>query len=629
MTDVVCFGEVFMSFQTDSNDVSDPSRVALPANCRLDFGGSAFTAAVGFGNLLRSVRMVSVLPVSFMSSNVLKQAAAAGVDMSHIVMDESLDAETGAMFSIGGTDLFQHRHSSFCRRVDGRDYDWTPIFKDAGALYCSALSASVSQVVRAATGHCIKKAHLSRVPVVLDASWNPDMFSDPALLHSTVKAALPYLTLLVLNEQALYALAKLEGVRTVTDDAVFSSSLGGQHQGINMFNNPFKGIRAAVPPAERMHEGNRVEVIVEKLRAVWKIPFVACCVDHENPATEGGRLRWSAVASAGGRVSARDAPVQHRPIDRRGSVASWVVGFVNAALEQKWFGYPTTMHRQLVFTALREADAISALAQEHPGPLCSVPREVLSRTISRHPVDAVLTIGTAADSELREKIESALRMHTPLVPEITKWCIENQRESSEPGGLCTVSKVESIGNAIAKAGVKVVEIRWSLSSTENMTKMVERLKAQRLLVGASGVTNKESAFDAVRAGVDFVVTPGVLKEVASVCALHGIPLYPLASTPTEISSALGLQMTDIGLFPAESLGGLEIVSSLLKNLFPTARFIPQGVRHPEKYLALDNVFPYVKYPLTKAFGSLVQEGKYSMITTLMEEKVASLHESKL
>ena len=94
-------------------------------------------------------------------------------------------------------------------------------------------------------------------------------------------------------------------------------------------------------------------------------------------------------------------------------------------------------------------------------------------------------------------------------------------------------------------------------------------------IGAGTVINKSQCLDAIKAGAEFIVSPGLSVAVAEVCKENNIPYYPGCVTPTEIMQALDLGITTVKFFPANIYGGLKALKALSAP-FPQVKFIPTG-----------------------------------------------------
>ena len=110
-------------------------------------------------------------------------------------------------------------------------------------------------------------------------------------------------------------------------------------------------------------------------------------------------------------------------------------------------------------------------------------------------------------------------------------------------------------------------------------------------IGAGTVINAEQCEAALKAGAQFIVSPGLSVSVAKICRERNIPYYPGCVTPTEIMAALELGITTVKFFPANVYGGLKALKALSAP-FPQVTFIPTGGvdrSNIDEFLAFDKI----------------------------------------
>ena len=110
-------------------------------------------------------------------------------------------------------------------------------------------------------------------------------------------------------------------------------------------------------------------------------------------------------------------------------------------------------------------------------------------------------------------------------------------------------------------------------------------------VGAGTVINAKQCNQALKAGAQFIVSPGLSPAVAKICKKKNIPYYPGCVTPTEIMAALELGITTVKFFPANVYGGLKAMKALA-GPFPQIKFIPTGGvdrNNIDEFLAWDKI----------------------------------------
>ena len=131
--------------------------------------------------------------------------------------------------------------------------------------------------------------------------------------------------------------------------------------------------------------------------------------------------------------------------------------------------------------------------------------------------------------------------------------------------------------ALYAAGIRAVEYtNRGETAFQNFKKMRslcdEELHGMYLGVGT--IKNAESAKTFIDAGADFIISPGLVEEVAKIADENKMLWIPGCMTPTEIIRAENLGAKIIKLFPGNLLGP-DFMSSI-KSLFPDLLFMPTG-----------------------------------------------------
>jgi 2-dehydro-3-deoxyphosphogluconate aldolase / (4S)-4-hydroxy-2-oxoglutarate aldolase len=131
--------------------------------------------------------------------------------------------------------------------------------------------------------------------------------------------------------------------------------------------------------------------------------------------------------------------------------------------------------------------------------------------------------------------------------------------------------------AIYRSGIKAVEYtNRGEAALKNFSKMVTVRNAEMpgLLLGVGTIKNLQHTNDYMKAGADFLVSPGFVKDVADYAVAHDIFYAPGCMTPSEIIAAENAGIKFIKLFPGNMLGP-EFLSGI-KDIFPKLLFMPTG-----------------------------------------------------
>lgn len=131
--------------------------------------------------------------------------------------------------------------------------------------------------------------------------------------------------------------------------------------------------------------------------------------------------------------------------------------------------------------------------------------------------------------------------------------------------------------AIYSAGIRAVEYtNRGEAALKNFTQMVivRNTEMPDMLLGVGTIKNLQQATDYMKAGADFLVSPGFVPEVAAYAVANDIFYAPGCMTPTEIIAAENAGVQFIKLFPGNMLGK-EFLSGI-KDIFPKLLFMPTG-----------------------------------------------------
>lgn len=143
--------------------------------------------------------------------------------------------------------------------------------------------------------------------------------------------------------------------------------------------------------------------------------------------------------------------------------------------------------------------------------------------------------------------------------------------------------------ALAAGGIGCVEI--TLRTPAALEAITAVADAGTTLVGVGTVTTPDDVARAADAGARFVITPGVDPAVIDACRDHGLDVLPGVATATDVLAVLRSGLRAVKLFPADLLGGVDMISALA-GPFPDVAFVPSGgvsAANVASYLAHPNV----------------------------------------
>jgi 2-dehydro-3-deoxyphosphogluconate aldolase/(4S)-4-hydroxy-2-oxoglutarate aldolase len=147
-----------------------------------------------------------------------------------------------------------------------------------------------------------------------------------------------------------------------------------------------------------------------------------------------------------------------------------------------------------------------------------------------------------------------------------------------------------LGGALVAGGLRVLEITLRTPAALEIIRAISG-EIEGAVVGAGTVLTPAQYEDAVRAGAQFVVSPGATPALLDVALASSVPFLPGAATSSEVMCLLERGYDCLKFFPAEPSGGAAYLEALAAPL-PAARFCPTGGINATRalaYLALPNV----------------------------------------
>lgn len=179
----------------------------------------------------------------------------------------------------------------------------------------------------------------------------------------------------------------------------------------------------------------------------------------------------------------------------------------------------------------------------------------------------------------------------------------------------------TVAGALADGGLPVAEVTFR---TAGARAAIEAISARHpdMLVGAGTVVTPAQVDEAVAAGAQFLVSPGLSAPVVRAAQEAGVPILPGVATASDIMAALDLGLDTLKLFPAGVVGGPGAVKALSAP-FGQARFVPTGG------VSAANMTEYLDLPSVLAVGGswmvdkkLVGAGDHAEITRRTAQAVA-------
>ncbi|MBL43431.1 MAG: 2-dehydro-3-deoxyphosphogluconate aldolase [Sphingomonadaceae bacterium] len=152
-----------------------------------------------------------------------------------------------------------------------------------------------------------------------------------------------------------------------------------------------------------------------------------------------------------------------------------------------------------------------------------------------------------------------------------------------------VEHAQPLARALVAGGLPVLEVTLRTPVALDAIRVMSEVDGA--IVGAGTVTNQRELAEAIDAGSQFVVSPGLTEPLGKAAIREGIPFLPGIANAGDIMRGLDLGLTHFKFFPAMAAGGLPALKALAAP-FGQCRFCPTGgisLANAGEWLALDPV----------------------------------------
>ncbi len=146
-----------------------------------------------------------------------------------------------------------------------------------------------------------------------------------------------------------------------------------------------------------------------------------------------------------------------------------------------------------------------------------------------------------------------------------------------------------LARALVAGGLRVLEV--TLRTPVALDAIRAMKKVEGAIVGAGTVINQQDLSDAISAGSEFIVSPGLTETLGKTAVREKIPFLPGIANAGDIMRGLEMGLTHFKFFPAMAAGGLPALKALAAP-FSQCRFCPTGGITPDNasdWLAFDPV----------------------------------------
>jgi 2-dehydro-3-deoxyphosphogluconate aldolase/(4S)-4-hydroxy-2-oxoglutarate aldolase len=198
--------------------------------------------------------------------------------------------------------------------------------------------------------------------------------------------------------------------------------------------------------------------------------------------------------------------------------------------------------------------------------------------------------------------------------------------------VAVIDKTEDavpLAEALLAGGLNCIEITFRTASAAESISQI-RKSVPQIVVGAGTLLTSEQVKQAIGAGAQFGVSPGLNEIVSTTAQEKDFTLFPGVITPTEIMRALELGWKTLKFFPAETFGGVNALKALIGPFGHTGvKFIPTGG------ITAATLPNYLALPQVAAIGGswmaerkLVAEKSWGKITALTAEAMKIIATAK-
>ncbi|QIV94551.1 bifunctional 4-hydroxy-2-oxoglutarate aldolase/2-dehydro-3-deoxy-phosphogluconate aldolase [Allofrancisella frigidaquae] len=154
----------------------------------------------------------------------------------------------------------------------------------------------------------------------------------------------------------------------------------------------------------------------------------------------------------------------------------------------------------------------------------------------------------------------------------------------------TTDQANNILYKLRNKNIKIVEFTLRTPNALEVIKEVIQSN-EDFVIGVGTITTLEQLRKCSLLGADFLVSPGTTIEMLKFARDHNLPYVPGGVTAFEIMTILEYRFNVIKLFPAEIVGGINLLRTY-QAVFPQVKFCATGginTTNKDKYLNQENV----------------------------------------
>lgn len=134
-------------------------------------------------------------------------------------------------------------------------------------------------------------------------------------------------------------------------------------------------------------------------------------------------------------------------------------------------------------------------------------------------------------------------------------------------------EARTLAEALVAGGLPVLEV--TLRTPAALQVIREMKQVPGAVVGAGTVLGPRQLDQALEAGAEFIVSPGLTEPLGKAAVAAGVPFLPGTANAGDIMRGMDLGLTHFKFFPASTSGGIPALKALAAP-FGEARFCPTG-----------------------------------------------------
>ena len=135
------------------------------------------------------------------------------------------------------------------------------------------------------------------------------------------------------------------------------------------------------------------------------------------------------------------------------------------------------------------------------------------------------------------------------------------------------ARAQPLARALVAKGHPLLEV--TLRPPAALEVIAEMARVEGAIVGAGTVLNPRDLDASLKAGAQFIVSPGLTEPLGRAAIASGVPFLPGVASAGDIMRGLDLGLDRFKFFPAVAAGGIPALKALAAP-FHQCRFCPTG-----------------------------------------------------